>query len=44
MTLEVRALSESAHERITRHSGGDVAQFDVLNGFVPALAEVWPEE
>jgi len=42
-TLEVYALRGSAYELLATYSGGDVARFDVPNGFTLALAEVWPE-
>jgi Uma2 family endonuclease len=43
-TLEVYALQGRAHERIATYSGNEMAQIDVPDGLVLALAEIWPED
>ena len=43
-TIEVHALRGSAYELLATHSGNEIAHLDVPDGFVLALAEIWPED
>jgi Uma2 family endonuclease len=43
-TIESYALREAAYELVASYSGDDVARFDVPEGLVLALGEIWPRD